>query len=350
VSVVVHPLAFVEEALAARGALVEAADWEVLAVLPPPLAAALGVAEDIRLSLDPGAAGCVPCGFGAPVLEALVSEARAAVPTAWVRLEGRPPSAAQAQAAASRLVLRNGLCDWLDVTPGEATYVSAYFALAAEADDRHEALVHVVMEAASGGEPDPALGALLDPLSASARVLASDVGPRPGDVDRLAARATFAAREALGPFCASVERRKDRDRQRIEEYFAALVADARAPRRPVPEASIRAKVEHLEAERRQKLRDLDARFTVRGTLTPAAFVVARVPVARVRVRVRRRKAEGEITLTVPADARSPDRVPCAGCPRSTLRPVACDDRLHLLCEVCTPAAQGRPRCLACNRR
>jgi hypothetical protein len=39
---------------------------------------------------------------------------------------------------------------------------------------------------------------------------------------------------------------------------------------------------------------------------------------------------------------------CSGCDAATARPLACDDRLHLLCEVCAPSAQGRPLCPACG--
>jgi len=83
---------------------------------------------------------------------------------------------------------------------------------------------------------------------------------------------------------------------------------------------------------------------VRGVLrvvTPAAFV---------RVRVRRRKAEREVELRWPAGAAAPDGLACDGCGRGTLRPAACDDALHLLCDHCLPHAEGRPPCPACRSR
>jgi hypothetical protein len=348
----VDPLAFVEEALAARGALVESAGDQTLAVLPPEAAQALGLAEEIRLSLDATAPGQVPCGYGAPLLERLIQEARASAATAWVRREGRPPGRGQIEAATSRLVLRNGLCDLLDVTPGEAIYLAAYFAVTAEADDRYQGMVRVLMQTESGAGPDPTFAHLLDPLSGSGLAATE---PRPVDIgadglERLRGRAALAARELLAGFRAGVQRRKQRDRERIDQYFDGLVADARAPRRAVAQSGIQAKVAHLQAERRQKIRDLGPRFNVRAKLEPAAFLFAVAPVARIRVRLRRRKAEAELILTVPGDSRSPDEPPCAACPRSTLRPVACDDQLHLLCEICAPSAQGRPRCPACAGR
>lgn len=344
------PLGFVVESLITRGALVEGGAAEALAVLPVDVARSLGIPEEVRLALDPATKGAVPCGFGAPLLEELTRAARATVPVAWVRLESRSPSPAQAMAAAGKFVLRNGLADVLDAVPGEAVYLAAHFALSAEADDRYETGLHLVTGVDDGGEPDAALAAALDPLRPSPALVLAAPRPLGGGLEHGLVRATHRAREALASFCATVARRRDRDRARIDEYFDGLVADARAPRRLVPEASIRAKVEHIEVERRQKLADLDPRFTVRATVKLSALVVATVPATRVRLRIRRRKAEAEITILVPADVRSPDRLACAGCARTTIRPVACDDRLHLLCETCAPSAQGRPRCAACRRR
>jgi hypothetical protein len=344
------PLGFVAEILVARGALLERDDREALALLPGDVARDLGLPEEVRLVLDPGAVSGVPCGLGAPVLEALIKEARSTVPVAWARLEVRAPSSAQAAAAARWFALRNGLAEIIDVAAGEALYLAAHFTLFAEADDRHESGVQIVLDAHAGGEPDPALIARLDPLRGSLALVPA--APRdPGEPGRLvAARAVLAAEVALAGFREAVARRKERDAQRIEDYFAALAADARSPRRPVPEDAVRAKLAQIEEERGRKLADLEPRFAVRGALAPAALLAVAVPVARVRLRLRRRKHEGEVTLTVPAETRLPDRLACAACPRTTLRPVACDDRLHLLCETCAPSAQGRPHCRACNAR
>jgi hypothetical protein len=344
------PLGFVTEVLAARGALVEGDDREALALLPVSVARALAVPEELRLAVDPGRPGTVPCGFGAPLLEMLTKEARATVPVAWVSLEGRPPPVTLAESVAHRFSLRNGLAQVIDAAPGEAVYLVAHFAVTGEADDRYDTNVCVVLEVEGDGEPDDPLKLMLDPLRPSPSLVPVPQRTLSAGIDCATIRATLAAREALSTFRTSVARRKGRDRLRIDEYFAALIADARAPRRPVPEASIRAKLEHLDAEHRQKRSDLDARFTVRAAVTPIALVIATVPVTRVRVRLRRRKAEADLMLTIPAEGRNPDRLACAGCPRTTLRPVACDDRLHLLCETCAPSANGRPRCPACTGR
>jgi hypothetical protein len=346
---VIDPLSFTLEALGSRGALVDPTPDGGLAVLPPELARALHTGED--LALTPGAAtpGVTGCGFGTPLLERLIQDARASVPVAWVRLDARPPTAAQAQSMAGRIALRNGLLDVIDTAPAEEWYVSAFFSVAAEADDRYEALLQIVLRPDGAAEPDHTLAALLDPRRAAHRF-----GPAiPESICALGPiipRATAAAADLLGNFRDAVGRRFERDRSRLEEYFASLMADARAPRRSVPPEAIAAKLAHLESERQQKLRDLEPRYAIKATLAPAAFLCARIPATRVRLRARRRKAEREIVAVIPAEARLPDRLACAACHHTTLRPVACDDRLHLLCETCAPSAQGRPTCGACRAK
>jgi len=147
-----------------------------------------------------------------------------------------------------------------------------------------------------------------------------------------------------------VARRLARDHERIAAYFAALVAEARAPRRKVDPKAVEAKVMHLVAERDKKLRDLGERYALRVRASLAAVAWAELPAALVAVKLRRRKEAREITRRVPAFAQAVDRLACEGCGAPTGKPAACDDRLHLLCEACAPSAQGRIACPACARR
>jgi hypothetical protein len=345
--VTLDPVSFALDALASRGALVDHTAEGGLAVLPPALARTLGTAEELVLASGVASAGVTACGFGSPLLDRLIADTRADVPVSWVEIDARPPALSQAQTIAGRIVLRNGLLDVMDATVGDEVYVSAFFSVVAEADDRYEGHVQVVIRPAGAGTPDDALAALLDPARTTHRMVPGSAWDL-ADLAPLVARARASAGDLLRPFQDTVGRRLDRDRSRLEDYFASLMADARTPRRAVSEASISAKLAHLAAEREQKLRDLGPRYTIKATVAPAAILCARVPAARVRLRVRRRKAEAELVVVVPADVRSPDRLACAACHRTTWRPAACDDQLHLLCEVCAPSAQGRPRCNACS--
>lgn len=345
------PLGFVVEALEAEGALVErdADDARATALLPPESARRLSAPEESMLAVHAGD-GEVPSGLGSPLLEKLVAEARGRCPIVSLRLELEPPRPAHVRALAERFVLRNGVAEVGQVTMSPARYVVAYVAYAVEADDRREGLVRLVTSP-DGGEPDEIVQARLDLAWLDAAASPGSSAGEEGDAARwIASRAGRAVRAATAPLFDEVARRQARDHARIASYFAALVAEARAPRRKMEPAAVEAKIAHLIAERDKKLRDLGERFAVRVRASLAAAAWVELPAAQVTMKLRRRKETREISLRVPSFAQTADRLACEGCGAATAKPAACDDRLHLLCQACAPSAQGRLACPACARR
>jgi|CZKU01.1.fsa_nt_gi hypothetical protein len=347
------PLGFAADALAAQGALVELTEESAwTSVLPPALARDLGLPETCTL-VDGLAAqheDVVACGIGSPLLEKLGEQVRAQVAVASLSADLEPPRPAHARALAERLALRNAVFEVVDVAMVEALYLVSWIGWSAEADDRYEGSFALAVHADDGAEPDPSLVSLADPTRASSRL-----GPAPlpaaGAIDaaagRLVQRAASYAQLAVLPARAAVARRLARDHRRIEDYFSALIRDARAPKRRIDPAAMATKMAHLTAERDAKLRDLGERYAMRVTLVPLALVSLCVPAVQVRLRVRRRKREGHVVVRLPSGAASLDRLACEGCAAVTARPALCDDRLHVLCESCVPQAQGRPDCAAC---
>lgn len=345
-------LGFVTGALESSGALCEADDdgRRATALLPEALAARLSLPEACTLALDADDRAAIPCGLGSPLLEKLIAEARAVVPVESRRLEVDPPRLSHVRSLGERFALRNGVSEIGQITLGSARYAVAFVTVAVEADDRREALSRITT-AADGGEPDAEVVARLDPSwpDPDARPTL-DQAPEPGAARWIALRAAQVARAVAAPFLDEIARRHGRDHERIATYFAALIAEAHAPRRKVEAKAVEAKVLHLVAERDKKLRGLAERYATRVTASIAAVSTAELPAAFVAVKLRRRKESREITLRVPAGAHAVDRIACEGCGAPTARPAACDDRLHLLCEVCAPSAQGRVTCPACARR
>jgi hypothetical protein len=324
-------------------------DVRAVAVLPAGLARRLEVSEE--LTLAPGAVqpGEVACGIGSPLLEKLIAEARAKCPVLALRLQLEAPRPGHARALAERFVLRNGVTEVREITMGAVRYAVAHVAYVVEADDRREGLVRVVTSG-DGGEPDLGAQALFDLGSGPSLFAAAGLVEGAEEAARwVALRAGLAVRAAAGPRLVDVSRRHARDHDRIASYFAALIAEAKAPRRKTEQSAVDAKVAHLVAERDKKLRDLRERFAVTVRASLAALAWVELPVAQATLRLRRRKEERVVTLRVPPGASLPDRLACEACGAATPRPAACDDRLHLLCEACVPSAQGRPTCGACAR-
>jgi hypothetical protein len=343
------PLAFTARALERRGALLEEEEGgEVLALLPMGLSRELGLAEEVRLSAQ-GRQDAVACGLGTPLLETVVGEARREVPVASARWVREPaPKTGHARSLAERYVIRNGVAEVLEVAGGEATYLVAWLAYVAEADERHEGMVAMGVHAQDGSVPDEGFVSGCDAGAEGAWVPWPLPTVEPEARRWLARYALAVEQRALQGVREATARRHARDYERMAEYYAAMVAEARAPRRRVDAAAVETKVRHLLAERDSKLGDLAERFTLRVHTRLAAALWVAVPVARVRLRVRRRKGEHELLLRLPAGAHGFDRLPCEGCPGTTERPTLCDERLHVLCEACVPLATGRPQCPTCR--
>ncbi len=346
------PVAFAGDALAAQGALVEPLDGGCLAVLTPALAGDLGVPETCTLATDPVDAhpDAVSCAIGSPLLDRLAGSARASVPFAALASAASAPRVGQARALAERFTIRNAVFDVAEAAPVETLYWVAWFTWKAEVDDRYDGIFGLALRADDGSEPDSALSVLVDPTQPANGLTLGLFGPPPPSqalLDLLARRASVAARAAIGPACAAVARRHERDHRRIEEYFAALTRDAKAPRRRIEPAAMAEKIAHLARERDSKLHDLTERYRMRVSLEPVAFVALSIAAVRVELRVRRRKREGTLVLHLPATATSFDRLTCAACGATTAQPAVCDDALHVLCQECVPQAQGRPNCGAC---
>ncbi len=346
----VDPLGFVADELSCRGALVERGGGRVLAVLPGTLARELGLAEALVLTADP-TGDEVGCGLGAPLLDRLVDEVRASVPVASIGWEADPPRLAMVERLAERWSPRNAVADLLEVAHAPATYLAGIFAWTAEADDRYQGVTTVVAHGVSASAPDDeATAALMCAIAGDdGRVSegSSAPGVAVGAAGAIARRAADAIGPRLGEVGAAVARRRDRERDRIDQYFRSLTSETRKPRRSVAPSAVEARVAALRAEHAAKLRDLGARYTLRVRLEPVALAALAVEVAEVRFRVRRRKRERELTLSVPPAARAPDALACAACPFTTRAPVVCDDALHMLCESCAPDPRGRPVCSAC---
>lgn len=345
------PVEFTLRALETRGALADQDEQGPYLLLPEAQARALQVPAELRPHPRPDAPGTVFCGLGSALLDQLCQSLRGEPRLTFARLEAPTPRTAQATSLAQRLVLRNAIHEVQEAGALVATYVTVVATYVAEADDRHEGLLVRTACASDGAEPDASLLDLLDPTGWTHEALPEQgptEDPLPAFRWLLPRLERQMHRQHLPAIVEGLTRRKQRDHERIEAYFSELIDEARAPRRKTEQAAIARKVEHLLTERDSKLKDLDARYALRVRLQAAAVVVTTVPALVVKVLVRRRKESRELSLRLPARASALDHLCCEGCGEATPRPAFCDLRMHLLCEACVPAAQGRFDCPACK--
>lgn len=347
------PVVFAAQALEARGALLEHDPDGLFLLLPDTVARELTVPAELRLGARPDLAGTTFAGLGSALLDQLTQPLRRDVVTSALTLELPAPRLAQAQSLAERMVLRNAVHEIIDAGPRTVPYVLLVISWVAESDDRTEGLLVDAACALDGAAPEPAWIARQSPLGWG---LDEPLLPGP-QADPGVALSLLARRlerqvrhEHLPALTTSLERRKQRDHERIAAYFGEMIDETRSARRRTAPEAVVAKVAHLLGERDTKLRDLDTRYALTVRLAPVAVVTVAVPSVGVRLRVRRRKESREMLVRLPAGASSLDRLACDGCGGVTARPAVCDDRLHVLCEECAPQATGRIDCPACAAR
>lgn len=358
------------ELLVGHGALVEEArgeraDCELEAVLPGELAARLGVGEHVSLVEGVGRSDAVRLAYGTAVVERMVEVATEATPVSFATLPAPLPKAADPQAAAlAKLTGLNCVFRPAEREPEEgwAGYLVADYRYVADADDRREGLLRIVINEESGADiialhdldRHPELEPGLDQ---------GDVGgvPLPHDAEVVLQRAGASARRALAahiePLSASIQRRHRRDRSRVRSYFAALAGEMQAQidralhHRPDADVSTRrAKLGALAPACDRKLADLAARYRLRVQLEPVALLRVGVRVRRVFIRARRRRAEIVLTVHQSAATRTFDPLCCHNCAASTHAFALCDAEQHILCPACDAQRRSPRHCPVCGIR
>ena len=136
------------------------------------------------------------------------------------------------------------------------------------------------------------LGNLLDVM---------DLKPTSGLSRRRTRRSAIAATHAeecalreAQPFLDRMEKRLERDRQRLREYYRALLRETSTPNRrlktvPSPE-EIAARQRAVKLELQRKLAELEERFAFDGLLRPVALAEFHIPGLAIDVRIQRKAA------------------------------------------------------------
>lgn len=343
------PLAFAEQCLGLEGALVERQGTALEAVLPPPLALALGLPEHAVLTeeLRPDAQHL---GYGTHLLERLLHLATARLPVAGAKAVAPPIRATQATDAAQGFVLRNGVSSVGAVRPLAARRLWVNAVWKARTDEDREGVASAVVSLGTG---TPVAGfeeaVTLEPSRGGGRVAPSE-GRRA--LTAALRRCGELGEAHTGVFREASARRLARDQARMEGYFAELLAELgrRGARGKAEDAAVRDKRQAIERERAAKLEALVARSTFRLEARPISVALVEAAAYAVPVTLRRRKESREVTLEYDCATRSLVPFACEACSRPAPRPAVCDGALHLLCETCAPSAQGRLDCSVCLGR
>lgn len=342
---------FVGAVLTRCGGVVEPkADDRILALLPAPVAASLGVGEEVGFCLRGAASpGEIHAGFGAATLARICALADTLQRCYRVEIGAPPPKKERVEREAeAALAIRDGTAKIDDIEASVLDYIVADFRYVALSEDRHEGLVSVALDLGSGCS-SPGLARGLDAyLFAHPETRRTWTGAAGHEgvgepIERVSRLALACARAETAPFVARMARRLQRDAARIDDYYRTLrdEVERRRGRAADVDAKLDAKVAAIEAEKLRRRGDLERRYAVRLRLEPLAVLHVRASGLAVRIRLRRRGATSEVRLGWNAVARELDRWTCDACGREEQAPALCD-ALHRLCAGCAP------RCTVCE--
>lgn len=320
------------------------------ALLPRELAAELALGEHTMLSANPHP-DAVHVGYGSALLDRLVAAATARVPFVSAKVTSAPARESQARAAADALVFRNGIFTVGAPRAASGRRLLAHAVFILHGDERREGLCAAAASLDTFGIVagfEEAVAGVLEPAALDAP---DKEGALRGSVACLAACADFAS-EAAATFREAMQRRFERDRDRMEGYFEDLLGELekRAKRGKSQVADIREKRSVIERERAAKIEALTARYVMKVELRPVALLLVESPTYRMAIELRRRKASRTVEVEYDCATRRLVAPVCDGCCGQAPRPAACDDAVHLLCERCAPKSEGRIACPACRRK
>lgn len=327
---------FASRLLERRGAVV---DWRAesdqgLALLPSTVAQTLGCLEILPLAPDTDSP--LPISLTSDFLDRAEPLVLAEPQVVCLRV----PEAYLKRSDMSEPVAR--AFTWLNARvrvqaaePTRVEYHTWYFLATLDSADRWQQVVRVNVNASTGAEVP-----LPDLMDAGAAPVEPGDLPAEHPCTQLSAVRTTLRHLGLQsqPFVERLEGRLGRDRQRLQDYYRALLRDddQRAERRVTEQdsASKAAKTKAVELELRRKLAELDERYACRLDLTPLALVRTNCPALEVRCHVLRRSAARTIPIFWNALAKELEPLCCSRCGVSTFTLAFSDDKLATRCAAC----------------
>ena len=321
-----------------RGALIEwpAAADQGLVILPSALAAALGRNESAELTTRPPSAetpDAVSISLASDFLDKadgwLLGEPRVAL----VRLdEGYLKKSGVEEMVARQFQWANARVRVLDASHGRCDYHQWYFHAQLTSEERWEDILVVTLNARTG-----ATATIGDVLSSSKwHPSGGDVSFSPDSLHHATRRAAAAAQPRAAGFITRLEQRLDRDRKRVEQYYHALLRQAKTHRHPVAEEDAKQEDRRraVQLEMKRKLLELEDRYAILASITPVALLIADLPAMMVRCEVTRKRATATHQLYWNAVAKSLEPMVCSRCGCDCITVYFTDDTVAPLCATC----------------
>jgi len=227
------------------------------------------------------------------------------------------------------------------------SYLLGYYKYSARSDDRQEGILACLVNELNLAVQKTTLETL--------ELIAHDAEEPTGEAERETNEKVLQAfwraqvkivKEALRDFLMSVERRMNRDIQRVHDYYQTLVhehhqlLEKKVATTEEKEKTL-SKIEAIERELKGKIQDLVGKFSLDLQIEPISFIRIEAMSPIFWLSVKRRKDARPFPLTYNPISKSLDPLPCEACFYPEKGYYVCDDRLHILCRQCFAPC---PRC------
>ena len=219
--------------------------------------------------------------------------------------------------------------------PQSVDYHSWWFFASLKSEDVWEAQLNVTINAASRAAVDLPDILSLPELEPCESLLAT----APADTFDAAVKVcqSRVLHTAAG-YITRMESRLDRDRQRLRDYYGALVRDAGAAKRrsgpPPSEEEVAARGRAVDLELDRKLVELKERYEMQGSLAPIALACLRLNVLAIELAVQRKRAARTVHVYWNPLTKRIEPLCCTRCGRGTYSVAFTDEDVATLCADC----------------
>jgi hypothetical protein len=143
-------------------------------------------------------------------------------------------------------------------------------------------------------------------------------------------------------FVRRIEQRLQRDRQRLQDYYRALLREADGPKRRTAAAlspeEIAAKKRAVDLELRRKLSELNENYALSAALRPVVVTRVRIPALVIELSIQRKQAVRDYRLYWNSLSKNIEPLSGCRCRRATYSPTFANGSVDLLCPACADAA------------
>lgn len=331
---------FTADLLSESGALVEASDHGLEALLPVDASRLLEAPEHVKLSFSREEEG-IPVSFDSDFfkkMDRLLGDrgrfsaiSLPASPLRPEKLEGRLDD---------KIVLHNAVYHLERKEEKRISYLLAYFKYTARSDDRQEGIVASLINEFNLSvrrAPSELLEFMAnnaeEPLGEAERENADNV------LKALSRAQRGIVKEALQDFLLSLERRLNRDIRRVHDYYQTLMREHRQVLEKKASTTdekekIQSRIVAIERELKGKVQDLIGKYHLNLQIEPISFIRVETVTQVFWLLIKRRKEARSFPLTYNPILRSLDSLPCEVCFYPRRGYSVCDDRLHIICKQC----------------